>query len=229
MRRFTATIPASRRPTSTRRSRAWRLRSAATPSAGRTDASTTVARVADKRPPNPPGTRAASMACSRHTAWVRRAVRLWWRSASIRRMDRWSSVATGRRWRWRSAAMAAERASLGSFFDDFPDPSTRTRADSTGGTSTTSSPAATSCWASRQPSPPAPSTAQVRAGQPAAHATSLVACAAGARTRTCPSSSSSTPIATAVCESLCGSTPIITTAITGSSSPRERERPWRHA
>ncbi len=49
----------------------------------------------------------------------------------------------------RSAAMAVDRASLGSFLFDFPDPSTRTRADSVGGTSTTSSPAATSCWASR--------------------------------------------------------------------------------
>jgi hypothetical protein len=33
--------------------------------------------------------------------------------------------------------------------------------------STTCSPAATSCWASRWPGPPAPSTAQVRSGQPA--------------------------------------------------------------
>ena len=44
-----------------------------------------------------------------------------------------------------------------------------------GGTSRTHSPAATSCWARRCPSPPAPSTAQVRSGQAAAQATSFPA------------------------------------------------------
>ncbi len=45
--------------------------------------------------------------------------------------------------------MATLRASLGSFFWDRPEPMTRTRAASTGGTSTTVSPAATNCWAKR--------------------------------------------------------------------------------
>ncbi|GAC1596795.1 MAG: hypothetical protein NVS3B21_20880 [Acidimicrobiales bacterium] len=45
----------------------------------------------------------------------------------------------------RSAAIAVDGASFGSFFEDFSDPNTRTRADSLGGTSTTCSPAATSC------------------------------------------------------------------------------------
>jgi hypothetical protein len=75
--------------------------------------------------------------------------------------------------------MAAERASLGSFLFTAP-------AASLGCTSSTSSPAATSSWASGCPSPPAPSTAQVRSGQACAQASSRSACAAEARTRTCP-------------------------------------------
>jgi hypothetical protein len=51
--------------------------------------------------------------------------------------------------RIRSAAIAVDNASLGSFFDAPPEPSTRTRADSVAGTSSTVSPASTSCWPSR--------------------------------------------------------------------------------
>ncbi|HEY1919599.1 MAG TPA: hypothetical protein VGH27_28855 [Streptosporangiaceae bacterium] len=91
--------------------------------------------------------------------------------------------------------------------------SSRTRAASLGCTSSTHSPAATSCWASRCPSPAAPSTAQVRSGQSAAHATSFSAWPAEARTRSLPSGSSAALITTAVCDPLCGSTPIITAAI----------------
>jgi len=94
-----------------------------------------------------------------------------------------------------------------------PDCSSRTRAASFGGTSSTRSPAATSCRASRCPSPPAPSTAQVRPGQPAAHATSCPACDRQAVTRSSSSGSSAVPIATAVCELLRGSIPIITAVI----------------
>src|SRR5215469_4523514 len=109
--------------------------------------------------------------------------------------------------------MATDRASLGSFLFTSPVASSRTRAPSLGGTSSTRSPADSSCWASRWPMPPAPSTAQVRRGQAAAHATSRSAWAAQARTRSSPSGSSAALIATAVCEALCGSTPIITAAI----------------
>ena len=77
----------------------------------------------------------------------------------------------------------------------------------------TRSPAASNCWASRWPRPPAPSTAQVRRGQAAAQASRRSAWTAQARTRSSPSGSSAAPIATAVCEALCGSTPIMTTAM----------------
>jgi hypothetical protein len=49
----------------------------------------------------------------------------------------------------RRAAMATERASLGSFLLERPLPSTRTRAAKVAGTSSTASPPATSCWDSR--------------------------------------------------------------------------------
>jgi hypothetical protein len=93
----------------------------------------------------------------------------------------------------------------------FPVASSRTRAASLGGTSSTRSPADSSCRASRCPSPPAPSTAQARSGRVCAQPSSRSACTAEARTRSWPSGSSAELIATAVCEALCGSTPIITT------------------
>ncbi len=45
--------------------------------------------------------------------------------------------------------MATDRASLGSFLSDFPVPSTRTLEARVAGTSSTCSPASTSCWASK--------------------------------------------------------------------------------
>ena len=125
----------------------------------------------------------------------------------------WSSAITGRGVLDRSAATATDRASLGSFLFVSPASSSRTRAASLGGTSTTYSPAATSCWASRCPSPAAPSTAQARPGHDCAHATSCSACDGQARTRILPKGHSPALIATAVCEPLCGSTPIITAII----------------
>ena len=74
----------------------------------------------------------------------------------------------------------------------------------------TRSPAATSCWASRFPSPRAPSTAQVRSGQACAQPASFPAWSGHARTRSVPSGSPAAPTATAVCEPLCGPVPIIT-------------------
>jgi hypothetical protein len=117
--------------------------------------------------------------------------------------------------RQRSAATATDRASPGSFLFVFPDASNRTRAAIFGWTSSTTSPAVTSCWASSFPSPLAPSTAQVPSGHAAAHASSCAACDATARTWMPPSGSSAGPIAAAVCDALCGSTPIITAAING--------------
>jgi hypothetical protein len=98
----------------------------------------------------------------------------------------------------RSAATATERASFSSFLFDVPLDSSRTRAPSLGCTSMTCSPAATSCWASTWPRPPAPSTAQVRSGQPAAQSSSLVAWRDEARTVSSPSGTSAESIATAV-------------------------------
>ena len=49
----------------------------------------------------------------------------------------------------RRAAMATDRASLGSFLLAFPVPSTRTLEARVAGTSRTRSPAPTSCWDSR--------------------------------------------------------------------------------
>ena len=115
----------------------------------------------------PPGTSPHSTACRRHTTWVRARPRsrcafspyLQHRGVVIG-PDAAACVRAQR-------AIATERASLGSFLFVSPDASSRTRAPSLGWTSSTCSPAATSCWASRCPRPAAPSTAQVRCGQDA--------------------------------------------------------------
>jgi hypothetical protein len=62
----------------------------------------------------------------------------------------------------RQAASAVARASSPSFFRALPLESTRTRAESLGGTSTTDSPAAANLWDKCLPRPPAFSTAQRR-------------------------------------------------------------------
>ena len=177
----------------------------------------------------PPGTSSQSTACSRQTTWVRLLAR------SRRRLDQtfstaaWSSGLASRTPGERSAATATERASFGSFLFTFPVASSRTRAPSLGCTSSTRSPADSSCWASRCPRPPAPSTAQVRSGQAAAHSSSRSACAALARTRSSPSGSSAPLITTAVCEALCGSIPIITAVMTGLLFPVPGEDRGGHA
>ena len=61
----------------------------------------------------------------------------------------WSARSTVRRPLERKAAMATENASLGSFFSERPVLRTRTLEANVGGTSRTTSPASTSCWASR--------------------------------------------------------------------------------
>lgn len=76
---------------------------------------------------------------------------------------------TRRRSLVRNAVTATDMASFGSFLFDLPVPSTRVRAANVAGTSTTISPAVTSCWASRNPSPSAPSIAHVRDVNGAAH------------------------------------------------------------
>ena len=98
--------------------------------------------------------------------------------------------------------MATDNASLGSFFWDLPLPRTRTRADSVGGTSNTSSPALTSCWDNNAPSPLADSMAHDRSGKAVAQLLSASSCRRSARTRTSSSLCSSSSIATAVCDPL---------------------------
>jgi hypothetical protein len=66
-------------------------------------------------------------------------------------MVTWSSARTDRSERWRSATTTAARGSWLSVMSLRPESSNRTRADSVGGTSSTTSPAATSCWAQQHP------------------------------------------------------------------------------
>ena len=89
------------------------------------------------------------------TAWRRLATRVRELVSSLRRRAQslitavWSSLATSERRFARMAATATERASLGSFLLVSPLSSRRARAASLGGTSSTLSPAATSCWERR--------------------------------------------------------------------------------
>src|SRR5947199_38618 len=71
-----------------------------------------------------------------------------------------------------SPAIALTQAWFSSSFEGGPDQRTRTRADHVAGTPSTVSPAATSCWANKQPSPPAASIAHVRSSNDAAQARS---------------------------------------------------------
>ena len=70
------------------------------------------------------------------------------------------------------AQRAAAPASCESVLSVRVESNNRTRADNVGGTSRTVSPAGTSCWASRAPSPVAPSMAQVRGSNRAANRSS---------------------------------------------------------
>ncbi len=90
---------------------------------------------------------------------------------------------------------------------------TRTLADNVGGTSTTSSPAATNCCANRYPSPDVDSIAHLRSLNRSAQSINMSHCFFDDRTFNEPSSFSSWSTATAVCDPLCGSTPITTNVI----------------
>jgi hypothetical protein len=161
---------------------------------------------------NPPGTRSQSTACNRHTVRLRARLRSRCRRAQTLSTAACSSVTTVRTSGERSAAIATERASFGSFLFTCPVLSSRTRAASFGWTSRTCSPAATSCCANRWPSPRAPSIAQTRSGQRPAHSSRPSSCLAEARIRICPSRFSLASSANAVCDPVWGSIPIITSA-----------------
>ena len=106
--------------------------------------------------------------------------------------------------------MAVESASLLSFLPALLEPNSRTRADSVGGTSTTCSPAPSSCWASSLPNPLADSIAQVRSPKGAAHANSRWVWHRSATTCSLAMGCSLLSLATAVWVALCGSIPMIT-------------------
>jgi hypothetical protein len=106
-------------------------------------------------------------------------------------------------------------------------PSSRARAASLAGTSTTCSPAATSSWAIPRPRPLAPSTAQRRSGHCFAQASSCRPAWLVAASRCWPSSRLWGSRATAVNERLWGSMPMVITG--GLSSRRAGTIPRRAA
>ena len=85
-------------------------------------------------------------ACRRLATRVREPVRSLRRLAHSLMTAAWSSFVTSDNRFALRAATATERASLGSFLLRLPLSSRRARAASLGGTSTTFSPAPTSCW-----------------------------------------------------------------------------------
>ena len=133
-----------------------------------------------------------------------------WRLAQIFITAAWDSGPISLRLGERRAATATERASLGSFLLTAPVFNSRTRAASFGWTSTTRSPAVTSCSARRRPRHFAPSIAQVRSGHPLAHSSNRSTWVTEELTRISPSFASTPSRATAVWEPLWGSMPIIT-------------------
>jgi hypothetical protein len=124
------------------------------------------------------------------------------------------------------AAAATEAASMGSVLRVLPVLSSRARAASLAGTSTTVSPAATSTWAIWRPSPAAPSTAQRRCGQAAAQAVSCAPVCPVTGTRSRLSTRLAGSSAAAVSERLWGSMPMV---ITGGLSSRREGHPRRAA
>jgi hypothetical protein len=117
-----------------------------------------------------------------------------------------------------SAGMAtvATTASRRSVFRLWPVCRSRARPARLAGTSTTVSPALTSCCARKSPSPVAPSMAHVRSGHAADQFSRRLSVALFAGTRSCAMTSASFPTAAAVCEPVCGSIPMMTTICTPS-------------
>src|SRR5215203_2091596 len=132
-------------------------------------------------------------------------------SESRRSASEPTSGSTAARRPLREAASAVARASSPSFLRALPVESTRTRAESLGGTSTTDSPVAASLPARCRPSPPEFSMAQRRSGnrfaQRSRHLKPVRSCGKLARSRSSPLASSTAATAT---DALWGSTPIRT-------------------
>ena len=98
------------------------------------------ARSAESVRATPPGKRSRRSPCRRFSALVRSATRSSRLSESRRSTSEAASGSTGARRPLREAASAVARASTPSFLRALPVESTRTRAESFGGTSTTDSP-----------------------------------------------------------------------------------------
>ena len=141
-----------------------RRRRAEAPSLGRMPRRMRAARAAESFPATPPGRRSRRNACRRFSARVRSATRSSRLSESRRSASDAASESTAASRSLREAARAVARASTPSFLRALPVESTRTRAESLGGTSTTDSPAAANLPARWRPRPPAFSTAQRRSG-----------------------------------------------------------------
>jgi hypothetical protein len=145
------------------------------------------------------------------SALVRSATRSSLLSESSRSTSEESSGSTAASLSLREAASAVARASIPSFLRALPLESTRTRAESLGGTSTTDSPAAANLPARCLPRPPAFSTAQRRLGNRFAQRSKAFKpawfCGKPARSRSSPVAWSRAATAT---EPLWGSTPIKT-------------------
>jgi hypothetical protein len=117
------------------------------------------ARSAESVPVTPPGMRSRKSPCKRLSALVRSATRSSRLSESRRSTSDSASGSTTASRPLCEAAKAVARASSSSFLRALPVESTRTRAESFGGTSTTDSPAAASLPARCRPRPLAFSTA----------------------------------------------------------------------
>jgi hypothetical protein len=141
-----------------------RRRQAEAPPRSRMPRRMRAARWAESVPATPPGTRSRRSPCRRFSALVRSATRSSRLSESRRSTSEAASGSTAASRSLREAAKAVARASTPSFLRALPVESTRTRAESLGGTSTTDSPEAANLPAKCRPRPPAFSTAQRRSG-----------------------------------------------------------------
>ena len=165
---------------------------------------------AESLPGTPPGIR------SRRSPWrrLRTRVRSETRSSRCSESSLRTSILSSGRTRakrpLRQAASAAKVASSSSFLRPFPTESTLTRAESLGGTSTTSSPEEASLWARVLPRPLAPSTAHRRSGKRLAQCSNTRKPFRSAENSARSSSSPCSSMTATALVALCGSTPIKT-------------------
>jgi hypothetical protein len=131
--------PDSKRSTSEANRRRRRVEA---PPFGRMERRMRAALSAESFPATPPGRRSRRSACRRLSARVRSATRSSRLSESRRSASEAASYSTAASRPLREAAKAVARASRSSFLRELPVESTRTRAESFGGTSTTNSPEA---------------------------------------------------------------------------------------